>query len=143
MPLNGFSVGRDVTISIDTSTGALVISLITGFSAKQKSIDREIKGLDGVTRTVTFPNGWAGKLDVERQDAGLDTYFAQQEANYYAGQNNPTITMTETISEADGSVSQFQYQDVALKFDDAGDWKGDETVKQMVSWSAAKRIKLA
>src|SRR5690348_7427813 len=143
MPLNDFSVGRDVTISIDTSTGPVVLSLITGFESHQQVVKKRVKGLDGINRPVTFPDGWTGKIDVEREDATLDKYFAQQEANYYAGQDNPTITITETITEVDGSVSQFQYQGVVLSLADGGSWKGDDTVKQTVDFEATKRIQLS
>lgn len=143
MPLNDFSVGRDVTLGIDTSTGPLVISLITGFNSKQDVIKKRIKGLDGKARPVTFPDGWSGRFEVEREDATLDTFFAKLEANYYAGEDAPTITITETITEPDGSVSQFQYTQCVLTLSDAGDWKGDDTVKQTLEFEAVQRIQLS
>lgn len=143
MPLNGFTVGRDVTINIRTSTGSLTIPLITEFSKQQKVVTKNVKGLDGKTRSVKFPNGWAGKLDAERQDSTLDDYIAQEEANYYAGQDNPNITITETITEVDGSVSQYQYQGVSLTLSDGGTAKGDDTMKQTLDWEATQRVKLS
>jgi len=142
MPQNGFSVGRDVSLSISGPSGAINLSLITGFEAKPDIIDKKVKGLDGVTRHVRFPDGWAGGFDVERQDSTLDDYWAQLEANYYAGINELPVTIMETITEVSGAVSQYLFQGVLLKLTEAGKFSGDETVKQKVDFVAARRIKL-
>jgi len=42
-----------------------------------------------------------------------------------------------------GAVSQFRFEGVVLKLDDAGNWKGDSTVKQKLSFMASRRIKVA
>ncbi|MFX8844608.1 hypothetical protein ABTM93_19195, partial [Acinetobacter baumannii] len=83
MPNNGFSVGRDVSLAIVTSAGPLRLSLITNFNSKPLTKEQSIKGLDGITRFVRFPDGWQGGFDVERQDSTVDDYFGQLEANYF------------------------------------------------------------
>jgi hypothetical protein len=144
MPINDFSVGRDLSLDIiDQSGNPLRFSLITDFKAKPDITDQKIKGLDGVTRHVRFPNGWTGNFSVERQDNTIDNYFADLESAYYAGINETSATITETISEVDGSVSQYKYVGVLLKLDDAGEYSGDKTVKQMVSFVASRREKVA
>lgn len=67
-----------------------------------------VKRLDGITDHVRFFDGWSGSFDIERQDATLDNYFAQLEANYYAGINESPAQIYETIQEANGAVSQFR-----------------------------------
>ncbi len=143
MPINNFSVGRDVSLDVVTPDGPLPFGLITKFTAKPDITDKKIKGIDGITRHVRFPDGWSGVFDVERQDSTLDDYFASLEANYYAGMNELSCTITETIQEVSGAVSQFRYVGVLLKLDDAGDWAGDETVKQKLSFVASRRLKVA
>lgn len=143
MPLNGFSVGRDVALDIVGAAGAIQFTMITGFRSKPDITDAKVKGLDGITRHVRFPDGWSGSFSIERQDSAVDDYFAQIEANYYAGLNEIPVTITETITEASGAVSQYRYLQVLLKLDDAGDWKGDATIKQTVSFVAARRVKIA
>ncbi|MFN3886139.1 MAG: hypothetical protein ACK4MG_04200 [Aquabacterium sp.] len=143
MPMNGFTVGRDVSLSVVTANGPLRLTLITGFSAKPNTAETRVKGLDGVTRYLRFPDGWSGSFDVERQDSTVDDYFAQLEANYYAGINEQPATITETITEPNGSVTQWRYTGVLLKLEDAGTFQGDQTVKQRLSWVAARKIKLA
>ena len=143
MAINGFSVGRDVTLNIQTPNGPLVSQLVTNFDSRPEMPDTRIKGLDGITRHVRFFDGWNGKFEFERMDGSLDTYFATLESNYYAGQNEIACSLTETISEPDGSTSQYYYTGVLLKLDDAGSWAGDRTVKMSVSFVASRRLKIA
>lgn len=143
MPLNGFSVGRDVTTTISTSDGTLSPTLITKFSSKQEQTTKKVKGLDGITRTLVFPDGWSGSFDLDRQDSALDDFFATAEANYFAGLDSSSATIMQTITEPNGAVNQYQYTGVALKFDDAGSWASDNTVTQKLSFTAERRIKVS
>lgn len=143
MPLNGFSVGRDVSIDIVGPSGPVRFNLVTKFTSKQQSKTEMVKGLDGVSRPVRFFDGWEGGFDLERQDSTVDDYFAQLEANYYAGLNEAAVSITETITEVSGAVTQYRYLGVLLKLDDAGDKAGDSTVKQKLSFMASRRIKVA
>lgn len=143
MPLNNFSVGRDVSLDIVGPNGPLRFSLVTKFTSKQQTKAEMIKGLDGISRPVRFFEGWEGSFDLERQDSTVDDYFAQIEANYYAGLNEGPVTITETITEVSGSVTQYRYLGVLLRLDDAGDKSGDMTVKQKLSFMASRRVKVA
>lgn len=143
MPINGFTVGRDATLTIVTASGPLNLNLVTGFSSRQDSQETRVKGLDGVTRHVRFYDGWSGSFSVERADSVVDDYFAQLESNYYAGLNEQPATITETITEVNGSVTQYRYLNVLLKLDDAGSFAGDATVKQRLSFVSARRQKVA
>lgn len=143
MPLNTFSTGRDVTLTIVTASGPLNLNLITGFHSSPETGEVKVKGIDGITRHALFPDGWRGGFDVERSDSVVDDYFGQIEEAYYAGTNIPGSTITETISEPNGSVTQFRYLQVLLKLDDAGAWMGDQTVKMKISFVSARRKKIA
>ena len=143
MPVNDYSVGRDVTVNINTPTGSLRLSTITGFQSMPNVEKGEVKGLDGKRRPLVFPNGWNGKFDVARQDDTLDAYWAQVEANYYAGQDIGKGTVTETITEANGAVSQYKYLGCIFILEQAGDWKGNSDVPQVLSFEAQQRVKVA
>ncbi len=143
MPTGQYSVGRDITLVLVTSGGPLHIRGITSFQSKQDTTENKIIKLDGITDHVRFFVGWSGRFMIERKDETLDAYFSQLEASYYAGVNEQYASITETISELDGSISQFRYLKVLLKFDDAGDWRGDTTVKQNMSFVASRRIQIA
>ena len=143
MPLNGYSVGRDISLNIIGQSGPLAFSQITGFKSKPDTTDQKIKGLDGITRHLRFPDGWSGSFAIERQDSTLDDYWAQLEANYYAGINEQPISITQTIQEVNGSISQYRYLQVLLTIDDAGDYEGDKSVKQTLKFVAARRVKVS
>jgi hypothetical protein len=136
-------VGRDVSLTIVTGSGPLNLNLITAFRSKPDMAEVKVKGLDGLTRHARFYDGWSGGFDVERQDSTVDDYFAQLEANYYQGISEQPATITETITEPNGAVTQYRYMQVLLKLDNAGEWKGDSTVKQQISFVAAQRRKIA
>ena len=141
--VNGYSVGRDITVNINTASGPLRLTSITGFSAKPNKEEKQIRLLSGRRISLFFPDGWGGQFDVARQDSTLDDYQAQVEADYYSGLGIPTASITETITEPDGSVSQYRYIGVILYLEDAGDWKGNESVNQRLAFQAEQRIKVA
>lgn len=139
MPQNGYSLGRDVSLNVTTSNGPLTINKITGFSTKQETSKQKIKRLDGVLDSLRFFDGWSGSFDVERQDSAIEDYFIGLEANYYAGINEIPATILETVSNPDGSTSQYRYERVILSLDQAGDWRGDASVKIKVSFEASRK----
>jgi hypothetical protein len=141
MPVNNFNVGRDVTLQIVGYDGTIQnFSLITSFDGKQETHQIKIMGMDGTVRFLELPAGWTGSFAIDRQNRLLDQYFANLESGYYAGLNVQAATITETISEVDGSTSQWRYTGVVFKLDDAGAWKGDSQVNMKVSWSASRRL---
>lgn len=144
MPMNGYSIGRDVTITITLPDGtALDLGKITKFTSKQETDTQKIKGLDGRTDQLRFFAGWTGSFEAERRGPEVDQYFADLEANYYAGGDEPPATITETILEPSGAVSQFRYERVVLMYDDAGDKQGDKSVSTKLSFFAQRRVQQA
>lgn len=140
MPQNGYSIGKDITLTVMTSAGQLQINKITGFKSKQETTKNKVKRLDGITDTLRFFDGWSGSFDVERSDSVVEDYFIQLEANYFAGVAEQPATIMETVKNPDGSISQYLYQKVILSLEDAGDWKGDATVKIRVGFDAARKV---
>lgn len=143
MPLNGFSVGRDIRVDIVTPTGPLTLTEITDFHASPNTHEENVLGIDGVVRPLVFPQGWKGRFMTKRTDSTLDDFWALFEANYYAGGPQLSSSISETITEPDGSVSQYLFSGVLFKLDNAGEWKGDSSVAQELSFMAQTRIKLA
>lgn len=139
MPVGGFTIGRDVAVIFNLPQGPVKFSNLTGFTRKQISTGIESKGLDGVDRFGEIPSGWEGTVELDRANPNLDRAIAYLEGLYYAGQNVPGSTFSETTTNPDGSITQFRYTGVALKFDNAGDAKGDAKVTQTFSWKASRR----
>ena len=113
------------------------------FTSKQKNKNLETIALDGVNRHLNIPIGWTGSFEMERTSPEIDAFFFLLEQQYQSGNTIPLTTITETITEADGSTSQFQYQGCVIEFDSTGDWKGDELITQKINFAASARQQLA
>ncbi|WP_435018493.1 hypothetical protein TA3x_000467 [Tundrisphaera sp. TA3] len=143
MPVNSFTIGKDISFTLVTSKGTLVIDGLTEYSIKPKNTILNHKDLNGEQEHGVIPDGWDISIKLDRKNPALDNYFAQAEADYYAGINNPAGTIIESIQEKNGSVSQFRYTKVIVVFDDAGGYKGDSLVPQSLMCHATRRIKVA
>ncbi|WP_020472363.1 hypothetical protein [Zavarzinella formosa] len=143
MPTYSFSVGRDVSLVVVTSYGTLAFNGLTDFTADPMTTDIKSKGIDGTPRFGFIPDGWKGSFKLDRLDPKTDNWWAQVEADYYAGRNSQPGTINEIVTEADGSVTQWRYDGVVLRLEKAGDWGGDKKVEQSVTFEAAHKIKVA
>lgn len=146
MPVNtGYgtlSIGKDIAVVITLSTGrSLTLSVITNFTKKQDTAKLKSKGIDGIIRHANVPDGWSGSFDLDRAGSQLDDYFADLESSYYNGTTINNVTITETIAETDGSISEYRYSGAALEFADAGGAEVDKFVRQKMNWMASKREK--
>lgn len=143
MPINNFSVGRDLVLQINTPSGQLRFPLLNSFEAHPSVSDDKRTAMDGVSRHLVFHEGWAGKFSFDRADNNFDSYWAQIESDYYNGITSGTATITETISEANGSVSQYLFSGVVLKPTGMGEWVGNKTVPMTIDFMATRRYKLS
>lgn len=145
MPIGRLSVGRDNQIDIffPILGGSAPISVITKFDAKPETTELKSKGMDGIVRHGVEPDGWQISIELDRANDTLDTLFALIEDAYYRGVNIDNATVIQTVQEADGSVSQYRYTDVAFKFDDAGSWSNGKHVSQKLTGRGSRRIKIA
>lgn len=139
MPQQGYSIGRDIALNINTGQGILQVRGITGFNSHQEDTKVKLKLLDGVIKTLRFFEGWAGRFDLERKDATIDKYFNQLEANFYAGLTETEVTIMETIVEVNGTTSRFLYREVIMTLENAGEYQGDTSVKQAIAFAASRR----
>jgi hypothetical protein len=145
MGINSFNVGRDgaqVTI-FDSNVGQVTINGITSFESKPGMIKLKSVGINGRISHRPIPDGHSGTFEIDRQDASFDAYFADAEATYYAQLPPTSVVITQTVLELDGSVSQFQFIDVALYPEDAGTYKGQDKVTQRFTFDAGTKIRIS
>lgn len=141
---NSFNIGRDgsqITI-FDSFGGQVTFNGTISFDSKARTKELESEPINGNTIFRNVPNGHEGTFEFDRQDASIESYFTQWESNFFAGLPPPTAVITQTITEIDTSVTQFQYTGVVLKLNDAGAWKGLDKVSPKVGWRASKKIQL-
>ena len=138
----GYNTGKDVSIDINAASGPIRISKIMNFDSKPKVTNTEITPLNGLTDELMIPKGWTGTFEAERVDSVLDDWWAQFESDYYNGVNQPAATITETIQEVGGGITTWRYTNVIMTLTDAGKKEGDKTIRQSVSFTARRRIKV-
>jgi hypothetical protein len=144
MPANGFTVGKDISLTIVTPSGTLNLPVTTtSFDSKPSYNKQRTVCLDGVNRGFNAPTGWDLTFQLDRSSSVVDDFFAQQEAGYFAGQDTLTGSISETITEANGATSQYRYTGVILALDDAGKFTGDAKVSQTISAFASRKLKVA
>ncbi|ARF50037.1 hypothetical protein [Pantoea stewartii] len=143
MPLNNYTVGRDVQVDINTAYGVVTVPVVISFDAKPKVNQVDVTKITGETDTLMIPKNWEGTFDSERQDDTLDTWWALWESDYFAGINRAPGTITETITENNGAVTVWRYTSVQFNFTDPGKKQGDQTVRQSFAFTAKRRLKVA
>jgi hypothetical protein len=144
MPANGFTVGKDVAINIVTPSGTFALPITTKSFDKKPRYNKQVGVyIDGNARGFNAPIGWDLSFTLDRSSSVVDDFFAAQEAGYFAGLDTLSASVSETITEANGSVSQYRYTGVILALDDAGNYVGDAKVNQALSAFASRRLKVA
>lgn len=135
-----FNTGRDVSIVLMGGNGVRVdLPNIISFNSSQETATVKVDRLDGIQLPAEFPKGWTGTIDVDRGSAGVDDFFALAESAWRTHGVYQASTLYTFITEADGSTSTYQYDSVALKLADAGQWKGDSPTSQKISFMANGR----
>lgn len=142
MPVDGLDSGIQHKVSWIDSTGILRFQLIESFQSKEDATTNKHVQMNGEVRHPKFHMGWSGSFVLERSGDFMDSYIAAQEADYLRGIDQRPVTITETITEVDGTVSQWQYTNAVLTLENAGDWTGIEITKQNVTFQARRKIKI-
>lgn len=145
MPISGQNVGRDYSYQINTAQGQLVISsnFIQSVNISPDARITKFMPISGLINPLTFHEGHMIKMEIARTDNTIDNYWAVAEAAYYAGIDLPAGSILETITEVNGTISQYILRQVQLKVDDFGEIKGNEIVVIKMSGYGSRREQLA
>lgn len=135
-----FNTGRDVSVDVVGPNGIISLSLVTDFNSHQAISKLKSAGLDGVTRYYNVPDGWMGSISIDRADRNLDDLIQLYEATYYTGGTFTYGSITETVQEVNGTISQFRFVNVVFSCSDAGNWRKDSNVTPKLDWEASRRI---
>lgn len=136
MSFNDFgSVGTDVAISLyDPDADDFTrIPGITDFSATPMTTPLESHGLEGDDRFAVIYRGWNISFNYDRRNGLMDRYFADREARYRSGAPMRGITITQTIREVNGGVSQYRFVNVELQQDNLGTFNREDKVSGSIT----------
>ena len=139
MTISAFSVGRDTQIVVMGPSGRVDLSHVTAFESRQTTQSVRVSKLDGSHIGMEIPKGWEGSFDLDRGDSTVDDFIAAAEQGFYNGSIASPGSMYQYITEVDGSISTYQYDLVVFKLGNAGQWKGDNSVKQKLEFFASRR----
>ena len=142
MASNVFSVGRDCQLVVMGPFGRVDLSHVTAFDSRQKTAAVRVDRIDGMQLAAELPKGWEGHFELERGNSAVDDFIAKVEGAFFARQPVASGTVYQYVSEADGSISTFQYDGVVFKLAQAGTWRGDQSVKQRLEFFAATRKRI-
>lgn len=147
MPVNGYTVGRDVTVTmIDRQNGVagrsgrLVIDSANVVSFDAKALKKEdwARPLNSPPMPLYIPDGWRGTLEIDRTDNTADLYQQNIEDRFWNGGNTTSGSIQELINEPDGSKTVKQYTQAMFWVEDTGTYRADGKVVQRIEWSAGR-----
>lgn len=138
---NKYSLGVNNTLRITDDNGNVAISeSLLNFASKPDDEFTHVNHMNGRRGTIQYKNGWSGSFEIARQGADFDNYWANQESRYYNGLFSANTSIMQTVKEPDGSITQWQFINVTLMYDDAGTWEHGHEVRQRVSFFAERRL---
>lgn len=139
MATNTFSVGRDCQLVVVGPFGRVDLRHVTGFDSRQLTAPVRVDRIDGTHLAAELPKGWEGSFELERGNSAVDDFIARSEQLFNNGGAIPSGTLYQYVAEPDGSTSTYQYDGVVFKLAQAGNWRGDQSVKQRLEFFAATR----
>ena len=145
MPAAGYSVGRDTKlVFVDEASGDVITwSILSTADFKPDFKQLQWKAIDGTNSFAEIPQGWTGTFTVDRAAPDLMDYAVGIENDYFLGNPTATIYLQQTITNPDGTTSQYRFVNGAVKLVDAGKWSGDDKVTQTVSARFSRCLKVS
>lgn len=145
MPVNGMTVGMDYTLSyFDANTNA-IINLGDVQSVDIKSLKHLIKSMpfNAPPKYGYIPDGYQINFTITRAISTLEDLMATFEANFNADKIYKPGYLNETIQNADGTISRYQYTNCVIYLDDHGVVSRERTVTLRLEAYASSKIKIA
>jgi hypothetical protein len=137
--VNTFSVGRDCQLVLMGPFGRVDLRHVTGFEARQLTAPVRVDRIDGTHLAAELPKGWEGAFEMERGNSAVDDFIARAEQLFNDGGAVPQGALFQYVAEPDGSTSTFQFDGAVFRLAQAGQWRGDQSVKQRLEFFAASR----
>lgn len=135
-----YNIGSDTVLTIVSNGVVLASQILTQFEPRQIAPRLKSIAINGRNRYRYIEEGWEGDLHYDRADSSLDAYFAAKEAGRYAGRAPPVVTITETTTNVDNSVTIMRYDGVTMMMQTAGRRSGDAIVQPRVTFTAERRV---
>jgi hypothetical protein len=116
--------------------GQVQIDNLQSFMWKQETTNIKRTRMDGVQLLAELPTGWSGSIEFDRATNGVEALFAAMQQAWIAGGSYKVTTLYCYITEANGSQTTLQFDNVPLKLSDGGTYKGDAVVTMKIEFMA-------
>ncbi len=141
--LDGLTSGQSARITFTQAGVTLGFAILQNFQMTKNTNVITSIDITGKARHPQIHTDWTGSATYFRGGPEIDNYFADQERDFYLGGDQVNCTITETIQELNGAVSQWQYTDVTLQLADSGTYSGEDIVMQTINLFADRKIRLS
>jgi hypothetical protein len=140
---NAYNIGKDCQFVVTGPNGTILANFpITKGNAKQNTKEVESRPLNLPPVFAQIPDGWTLDFTFDRVGSELDNIFVNAEQDYWEGSGNLlSFSILQTILNAnDGSTSQYEFQNLAIKLDDAGEFSSNAVVPMKVMGRCSRRV---
>lgn len=130
MSVNGMNVGVDYTISYYDGTQGVLIDLGDVQDVKINGLKHDIKTMpyNDVPRYGYVPDGYKIDFTITRSTSTLEDLMATLSSNFNSGSVQKPGFLNETIKNADGTTSRYQYTNMVVFLTDHGSISRDKVV---------------
>jgi hypothetical protein len=144
-PNSPISTSREYSLIITAGGQQFNISnnYIQSAEIKPMSDLVKFKGISNIITAVPFANGHDIDLEIARVDSFIQDFWALFEASFYSGANIPSGSLTESIQESDGSITQYLYTNLFFIVESFGMIRSNELIVQKLRGFASQMFKVA
>ena len=145
MPTNGMNVGVDYSITYyDANAGQLVnLGDVQNVTITAQKHDIASRPYNNVPRFGYIPDGFKISFTITRAVSTLEDLMVLYSKNFNAGNVLSPGYLNETIGNADGTVSRYQYTNFVVFLDDHGDISREKVVTLKLEGMASDKISIA
>lgn len=140
-----FTVGRDCSsVLISPYGGNVTLPLTTQITLTPEYSTAASTPINTPPLERDLPKGHRVTIAFDRVDGTVDKLFSQIEAGWWAGGTpdggtNAAATFYVYVTEADQSITTYQYQGCSMKLTNSGSVSVDNPVKQEIQLFASTR----
>lgn len=145
MATNAGNTGKDYSFGYyDGSTGS-IIDLGDVQNVKVTAPKHTLKNMpyNGPPKYDYVGDGYSLSFTITRTGSQLEDLMVTRDANFNAGLPSRAGYLSESINNADGTVSRYQYTGFVFWMNDHGDVARDKTVTQTCEGMASTKVKIA
>jgi hypothetical protein len=145
LPVNGMNIGVDYAITYYESVSGGLINLGDVQDVKIAALKHDIssKPYNQLPRYGYVDDGFKIDFTITRNGSILEDLMVTLSAQLNAGNVMGPGYLNETINNADGSISRYQYTNFVVFLTDHGDISREKTVTIKLEGMASAKVKIA